>query len=112
MPPNFSRSTHVFLQDGRARLAAPWGLVERSRPDDSVVLLLASGSEPEGLSGTVNSGGRVVAVGEGAQGGGVGGGQKMGMRVTSSDSRGEVEGRWGLESRPAFTHLLLLCLGG
>ena len=57
MPPNFSRSTHVFLQDGRARLAAPWGLVERSRPDDSVVLLLASGSEPEGLSGTVNSGG-------------------------------------------------------
>lgn len=78
MPPNLSRSTHLSLQDGRDRLAAPWGLAERSRPGDSVVLLLASGSEPEGLSGTVNSGGRAVAVGVGAQGGGGWGGRRWG----------------------------------
>ena len=85
------------------------GLMERSRPVDCVVLLLASGPEPEVLSGTFNSGGGVVVVV--GSGRGRVGLQKLGMRMTSNNSCGEVGGRLDLESRPCL-HSPLAALPG
>lgn len=83
------------------------GPMERSRRVDSVLLLFASEYWPEVLSGIVNSWG----MGEGWVGW-----QKMGMgmalRLLPVTAVVRWKEDWLQDPGPAFTHLLLLCLGG